>query len=132
MLPELRHQGTTDFSLGTAPRIHGELLKLGFDLSERSVSRWMRRAPRDSDVAKRWLTFLRNHREAIAAARQEWSRRGGRQGWGQARTPLASFYQAAYPEAERAIHWVSGFVPLSSRCRLAIPAARSWLRRRGL
>src|SRR5271169_2678943 len=30
-----------------APRIHGELLKLGFDLSERSVSRWMQRAPRD-------------------------------------------------------------------------------------
>ena len=50
-----------------APRIHGELLKLGFDLSERSVSRWMQRAPRDPDVVKRWLTFLRHHREAIAA-----------------------------------------------------------------
>ena len=50
-----------------APRIHGELLKLGFDVSERSVSRWVRRAPRDPDPAKRWLTFLRNHREAIAA-----------------------------------------------------------------
>jgi len=50
-----------------APRIHGELLKLGFDLSERSVSRWVRRAPRDPDPATRWLTFLRNHREAIAA-----------------------------------------------------------------
>jgi putative transposase len=49
-----------------APRIHGELLKLGFDLSERSVSRWIRRAPRDPP-AKRWPTFLRNHREAIAA-----------------------------------------------------------------
>ena len=53
--------------LGGAPRIHGELLKLGFELSERSVSRWIRRAPRDPDPAKRWLTFLRNHREAIAA-----------------------------------------------------------------
>jgi len=50
-----------------APRIHGELLKLGFELSERSVSRWIRRAPRDPDPVKRWLTFLRNHREAIAA-----------------------------------------------------------------
>jgi hypothetical protein len=50
-----------------APRIHGELIKLGFDLSERSVSRWVRRVPRDPDPAKRWLTFLRNHREAIAA-----------------------------------------------------------------
>ena len=50
-----------------APRIHSELLKLGFDLSERSVSRWMQRAPRAPDAVKRWLTFLRNHREAIAA-----------------------------------------------------------------
>jgi putative transposase len=50
-----------------APRIHGELLMLGFDVSERTVSRWMRRAPRDTEPAKRWLTFLRNHREAIAA-----------------------------------------------------------------
>jgi len=50
-----------------APRIHGELLKLGFDLSERSVSRWIRRAPRDPDPVKRWLTFLRNHREACAS-----------------------------------------------------------------
>ena len=30
-------------------------------------SRWMKRAPRDPDPAKRWLAFLRNHREAIAA-----------------------------------------------------------------
>ena len=50
-----------------APRIHGELRKLGFDVSERSVSRWIRRAPKDPDPVKRWLTFLRNHREAIAA-----------------------------------------------------------------
>jgi hypothetical protein len=50
-----------------APRIHGELLKLGFDVSERSVSRWIRRAPRDPDPVKRWLAFLRNHRAAVAA-----------------------------------------------------------------
>jgi len=53
--------------LGGAPRIHGELLKLGFDLSERSVSRWICRAPTTPDPMKRWLTFLSNHREAIAA-----------------------------------------------------------------
>src|SRR5882762_3437972 len=40
-----------------APRIHGELLMLGFDLSERTISRWMKRAPRDPDPAKRWLAF---------------------------------------------------------------------------
>ena len=50
-----------------APRIHGELLKLGFHLSETTVSRWLRRIPRTPDPAKGWLTFLRNHREAIAA-----------------------------------------------------------------
>jgi len=50
-----------------APRIHGELLKLGFDLSEPTVSRWLRRMVRKPDPAQCWLTFLRNHREAIAA-----------------------------------------------------------------
>jgi hypothetical protein len=50
-----------------APRIHGELLMLGFDMSERTISRWMKRAPRDPERAKRCLAFLRNHREAIAA-----------------------------------------------------------------
>jgi transposase InsO family protein len=50
-----------------APRIHGELLMLGFDVSERTVSRWMKRAPSSPEPAKRWLSFLRNHREVIAA-----------------------------------------------------------------
>jgi putative transposase len=50
-----------------APRIHGELLMLGFNISERTVSRWMKRALRDPEPAKRWLAFLRNHREALAA-----------------------------------------------------------------
>ena len=50
-----------------APRVHGELKMLGFDLSERTVLRWMRKAPRNPEPAKRWAAFLRNHREAIAA-----------------------------------------------------------------
>jgi len=50
-----------------APRIHGELLMLGFDVSERTVSRWMRRGPRAPEPVKGWLAFLRNHREVIAA-----------------------------------------------------------------
>ncbi len=50
-----------------APHIHGELLMLGFEVSETTVSRWMKRAPRRPEPAKRWLAFLRNHREAIAA-----------------------------------------------------------------
>jgi putative transposase len=40
---------------------------LGFVLSERTISRWMKRAPRRPEPAERWLAFLRNHREAIAA-----------------------------------------------------------------
>jgi len=50
-----------------APRIHGELLKLGFDIAERTVSRWVQKAPKDPRPAKRWQAFLQNHREAIAA-----------------------------------------------------------------
>ena len=50
-----------------APRIHGELLMLGLDVSERTVSLWMKRAPRNPEPAQRWRTFLRNHREAISA-----------------------------------------------------------------
>jgi putative transposase len=50
-----------------APRIHGELQMLGFDISERTVSRWVRRAPRNPDKIDCWKTFLKNHREAIAA-----------------------------------------------------------------
>ena len=44
------------------PRIHGELQMLGFDISERTISRWMRRAPRDPEPRKRWLAFLRNQK----------------------------------------------------------------------
>src|SRR5260370_32545257 len=50
-----------------APRIHEELLKLGFDVAERTVSRWVQKAPKDPRPAKRWQAFLQNHREVIAA-----------------------------------------------------------------
>jgi len=50
-----------------ASRIHGELTMLGFEISERTVLRWMRKAPRSPEPAKRWATFLNNHRETIAA-----------------------------------------------------------------
>src|SRR5713101_7927986 len=42
-----------------APRMHGELRMLGFELSERTISRWMKRAARDPEQGKRWLAFLR-------------------------------------------------------------------------
>ena len=50
-----------------APKIHGELLKLGFVISERTVGRYLKRLRRRGDPAKRWLAFLNNHQEAIAA-----------------------------------------------------------------
>jgi hypothetical protein len=50
-----------------APRIHGELQKLGFEISERTVARYLRRLKRRGDPKRSWLTFLENHREAIVA-----------------------------------------------------------------
>jgi putative transposase len=50
-----------------APRIHGELLKLGFEISERTVSRYIRRLSPPNQARKLWAAFLRNHREVIAA-----------------------------------------------------------------
>ena len=47
-----------------APRIHGELLKLGIVVSERTVSRYLpdrRRAP-----SQTWCTFLANHLGSLA------------------------------------------------------------------
>jgi len=42
-----------------APRIHGEVLKLGFQVSEATVSRYMPR--RSNPPSQSWRTFLRNH-----------------------------------------------------------------------
>jgi putative transposase len=42
-----------------APRIHGELLKLGFAVSERTISRLMPR--RRTPPSQTWRTFLENH-----------------------------------------------------------------------
>ena len=52
-----------------APRIHGELVLLGFDISEPTVSRYLRRLKRipDESKASQWHAFLNNHREVIAA-----------------------------------------------------------------
>ena len=50
-----------------APRIHGEVLKLGFDVCERTVSRYLRRLSPPDDARERWSAFLCNHREVITA-----------------------------------------------------------------
>ena len=48
-----------------APRIHGELLKLGFEVAQSSVAKYMVRRRRPPSQG--WLTFLRNHASDIAA-----------------------------------------------------------------
>ena len=50
-----------------APRVHGELLKLGFDVAERTVQRYMPRRPASPGSVDRWKAFLRNHADGIAA-----------------------------------------------------------------
>ena len=52
-------------TLWGAPRIHGELLKLGFDVAQSSVAKYMvkRRGP----PSQEWRTFLRNHAPDITA-----------------------------------------------------------------
>jgi transposase InsO family protein len=57
----------TENSTWGAPRIHGELLMLGFDVSERTISRYLPQRRLRPDAVARWLVFLRNHRDAIAA-----------------------------------------------------------------
>jgi transposase InsO family protein len=42
-------------------------LKLGFEVSESTVSRYLAPEHSPRDFGQRWLTFLKNHREAIAA-----------------------------------------------------------------
>ncbi len=48
-----------------APRIHGELLKLGFKVAESTVSKYMIR--RRGPPSQTWRTFLGSHAEAIVA-----------------------------------------------------------------
>ena len=48
-----------------APRIHGELLMLGIEVAESTVSRYMVR--RRQPPSQGWKTFLRNHSAGIAS-----------------------------------------------------------------
>ena len=48
-----------------APRIHGELLKLGFSISQAAVSKYIVRYP--SPPSQSWRTFLANHADCLAS-----------------------------------------------------------------
>lgn len=56
---------SVDNPLWGAPRIHGELLKLGFEVGQTTVAKYM--AKRRRPPSQSWKTFLRNHAEGIAA-----------------------------------------------------------------
>jgi hypothetical protein len=56
---------SVDNPLWGAPRIHGELLKLGFEVAQSSVAKYMVKRP--GPPSQGWRTFLRNHAPDIAA-----------------------------------------------------------------
>ena len=64
-LRALIRQMSTENQLWGAPRIHGELLKLGFSVAQSTVAKYMvkRRGP----PSQGWKTFLRNHAPDVAA-----------------------------------------------------------------
>src|SRR5713226_591700 len=49
-----------------APRIHGELLKLGIEVSQATVAKYMARDRKPP--SQTWRTFLENHVQSLAAA----------------------------------------------------------------
>jgi transposase InsO family protein len=50
-----------------ARKIHAELEKLGFTVGLATVSRYLPKRAPDPGKQQRWMTFLRNHRDGIAA-----------------------------------------------------------------
>jgi hypothetical protein len=62
---DLIRQMSTANPLWGAPRLHGELLKLGIAVSQATVGKYMVR--RRGTPSQNWRTFLRNHVEGIAA-----------------------------------------------------------------
>lgn len=68
--PEIRgliHRMASENPRWGAPRIHGELLKLGFRISERTVQRHVPRRPAPPGAGQSWKAFLANHRDHITA-----------------------------------------------------------------
>ena len=64
-LRDLIKRMSSENPLWGASRIHGELLMLGFEVAQSTVSKYMMRPSRPR--SQTWKTFLQNHAEAIAA-----------------------------------------------------------------
>ena len=65
---EIRHlirRMSRENPLWGAPKIHGELLKLGFNISETSVSKYLVR--RKGSPSQSWKTFLENHVKSLVS-----------------------------------------------------------------
>jgi hypothetical protein len=64
-LRDLIRRMSFENSLWGAPHIHGELLKLGFEVAQSTVSKYM--VPRRDRPLQTWKTFLRNHADGIVS-----------------------------------------------------------------
>jgi hypothetical protein len=62
---DLIRQMSLDNPLWGAPRVHGELLKLGIEVSQATVGRYLPRRPKAPSPT--WRSFLRNHMTVIVA-----------------------------------------------------------------
>ena len=52
-------------NLWRAPRIHKELVRLGFDVSQRTVARYVPKVPPSPAARQSWRSFLKNHRQLL-------------------------------------------------------------------
>ena len=64
---DLIHEISLANPLWGAPRIHGELLKLGLDVAQTTVAKYMARYRRPPSQG--WKTFLRNHADCVDRSR---------------------------------------------------------------
>jgi hypothetical protein len=65
-IPQLIREMSVANPLWGAPRIHGELLKLGIDVGQTTVAKYMAKGRR-RPPSQGWKVFLRNHADGIAA-----------------------------------------------------------------
>src|SRR5258708_17850374 len=95
-----------------APRIHGELLKLGIEIGQTSVAKYMarRRAP----PSQGWKTFLRNQADGIVAMDLfvvptiSFRLRYGLLSMGHGRRQLLRFWVTAHPTADSIASQLTG------------------------
>lgn len=50
-----------------APRIHGELLKLGVNIAQSTVEKYLKRTRWPRPISQNWKTFVKNHSKSIIA-----------------------------------------------------------------